>query len=201
MASVVEHPALARMLDVGDDDALARTFLVTDRIDSVALSDADVEALPSEVVDAITWQLADALRYLHERGLGHACIRAANVQLSRTAAVDHQGGLFVRLGLLGLYDLRAGRPGPANGPASAPDSRADDVYDLGVLLAEAFGPQAGTGSSGWFPFRRGGDPSWNALIAAMMSPDPAARPAAADVSAAARAVTGLVSSGRSGGRS
>jgi hypothetical protein len=200
LAAAVDHPALATMLDLADDEPGHRTALVTDRLASVSLAEADLTALPAAVVYAITWQLADALRYLHERGIGHARITADNVQLSRSAATDYQGGRFVRLGLLGLYDLSCGRPARNSAsehplhqrtgtPTSNRSAAADDVYDLGVLLAHTFGPQrVRTTSSGeaCFPVQQASDPSWNAVVASMITPERARRPSAAVVSAAAR---------------
>lgn len=138
------HPGVVRMLDFGqhgENAYLVMELLIGERLRN-RLARSGPGALPADEATRIVRQLADALAYLHRRGLVHRDVKPANIFI--TASGD------IRLLDFGL----AGPAGNHESPASPvprtwtplyaspetlkgvpPDFR-DDVYSLGCVVYE-----------------------------------------------------------------
>jgi eukaryotic-like serine/threonine-protein kinase len=76
-----EHPALVRLLDVGDETGQA--YFVMELIAGQTLAEALLSGpLPSKETAAIGARLAGALAYVHERGVVHRDVKPSNILLS-----------------------------------------------------------------------------------------------------------------------
>jgi predicted Ser/Thr protein kinase len=196
----LNHPGLVPVYDAGSagEDA----FVVLELIDGPPLrTRMDEGPLPAEDVREIAMGLAEALAYIHGRGVVHRDVTPSNVlcQDGRCRLVD--------FGIARLLDApRMTSPQLAIGTAAymAPEqvkgedvTGAADVYSLGLVLLEALtgakafpGPAAETSIA---RLARDPDtvtsvpPAWQPILAAMTARDPMARPTAAQV--AARLVT------------
>lgn len=192
----IRHDAIVRahaFLRHGD----GRNFLLLDLVRGPTLARRIAEApLTPEELQALAARLASALACLHAVGFIHGDLSAENVVVA--GAVE--GAVLLDLGLLHAGALGAGEiafsgrwsiAAPEH-LAGAPLSAATDLYALGLLLLSAASAAAGAA-----PLALGTDPAsalaaraagfdlepvpkvLRPLIAALLDPDPAARPAAA----------------------
>ncbi len=192
----LNHPVLVRVYDAGSehDDA----FVVLELIDGPPLSEKlKAEApMPSEDVADLGAELADALAYIHERGVVHRDVTPSNV----LCAPDGRARL-VDFGIARLLESpRVTATATTIGTACymAPEqvegrdvTPAADVYALGLVLLEALtGRREFVGSVHEVvaarlardpDTRTGVPPVWQGLLDRMCERDPAARPTAADV--------------------
>ncbi len=188
----IRHEAIVRahaFLRHGD----GRTFLLLDLVRGPTLAARLAEApLAPEELQGLAARLASALACLHGTGFIHGDLSAENVVVA--GAVE--GAVLLDLGLLHAGALGAGEiafsgrwsiAAPEH-LAGAPLSAATDLYALGLLLlsAAAGGPLAlgsdreSALSARAAPFDLEPVPkALRSLVAALLDPDPAARPSAA----------------------
>ena len=188
----LRHDAIVRahaFLRHGD----GRAFLLLDLVRGPTLAQRLTEApLDAEELGALAARLASALLCLHEAGFIHGDLSAENVVVAGSV----EGALLVDLGLLHAGALGAGEiafsgkwsiAAPEH-LAGAPLSAASDLYALGLLLLTASTdtpPSLGTDRGSAVaaraePFDLSPLPkALRGLVAALLDPDPTARPDAA----------------------
>uniref|UniRef100_A0A8C8VKL8 Membrane-associated tyrosine- and threonine-specific cdc2-inhibitory kinase n=1 Tax=Pelusios castaneus TaxID=367368 RepID=A0A8C8VKL8_9SAUR len=144
--------------------------------------------LPESWVRACLWDLLQALRHLHARGLLHMDVKPANVFLTEHHVCKlGDFGLVLELDRGDLSDAQEGDP-----RYMAPEllrgeySQAADVFSLGMTILEiACNLELPNGGEGWQQLRQGYLPpeftaglssELRALLAAMLEPDPRLRP-------------------------
>lgn len=188
------HPHLVRVYEVIEDP---RPAIVMETLTGATLA-ALVEDSPLGAADTalLGRQLASALGYLHGHGWLHLDLKPSNVVV--------QAGRAVLIDLSLLSHPGDGRPHAGTQGYRAPEQMtgrgltpATDVFGLGVTLGEALtgdlayggADRWGTGVSSrtaaWF-FRRRltkAPTALSGLVLACVDPDPARRPALADVRA------------------
>jgi hypothetical protein len=170
----LDHPAIVRVLDVGEDDEQA--WLVMELAPGQPLS--DLVPLPVDRATDVAAQVAEALAYAHARSVVHRDVKPANV------LVDGEGrARLLDFGIARRTDaadgitrsgLVAGSPpymAPEAMAGGAPDPRAD-VYSLGAMLRELLGEARPA--------------ALDAIVRRAMDADPARRPDAAALAGALR---------------
>jgi eukaryotic-like serine/threonine-protein kinase len=204
----LSHPGLITLLDAGT--TAGQPYLVMDLVEGTTLADCcQGTALAPERVAAIGAKLAEALDYVHGRGIVHRDVKPANVLLA------HDGR--VRLGDFGIARLMEGSAlhtatGMTIGTAAylAPEqvdeqagggtvSPATDVYSLGLVLLEALtGQRAYPGPPAKAALARLNTPPtipatlphrWRALLTWMTAVQPADRPSMGQVAAMLASLT------------
>lgn len=190
--SQLDHPDLARvgaLLPMPDGRALALVEAVAG-IELGALASARDRLTAAEVAGVVA-RLAGALDALHAAGLAHGDVSPSNV------VVAEAGPVLVDL-VAGASTAEAGTHGYASPTRRAGPSASDDVYALGrvglaLLGAGAEGGRLAAGRQGVGRGEdeedaHGGRAAVAALCGAACSADPADRPTAAQLAAAASAL-------------
>ena len=209
----LNHPGLVTLFDAVADDrnaGLDRVFLVMEFIDGNDLrTRLQSGAIDPAAAALIGGDVADALGYVHQRGVVHRDIKPANILLP--AERDHHTGLRAKLADFGIARLvdgtRLTATGSVLGTASylSPEQAAggtirpaSDVYSLGLVLIECL--------SGIRPFPgsvmesvvarlsrdpdvpTGFGPEWERLLRTMTARRPEDRPDASAVGAQLRSL-------------
>jgi hypothetical protein len=194
--AALSHPTLVQVYDAGEHDGDG--FVVLELVDGPTLRQIIAErgSLPADEVASLGAAMADALAYVHDRGVVHRDVTPANV----LCGPDGRPRL-ADFGIARLLDTtRITATASAIGTAAymAPEqvegkdvTPAADVYALGLVLREALtGRAAYSGASHEVAMARlVTDPDvvtdipsvWTPLLAAMTARDPALRPPAAEV--------------------
>ena len=204
----LNHPGLVTLLDAGVDTTTSgeRAYIVMELVDGTTLYE-EMGGLGPHQVAIIGADVADALHYLHSKGIVHRDIKPANILLTPW----HQPGRKFRSKLadLGIAKLKDGEPltetgvviGTANylspeQASGAGATPASDIYALGIVLLEAVtGTRAFEGTTAESLAARlvaspalpsSLDPDWASLLGWMTAREPSDRPNAAEVAAATR---------------
>ncbi|MBT1637046.1 serine/threonine-protein kinase [Clavibacter michiganensis] len=210
MLAGLSHPGLVTLFDVGDDVVgdRALAFIVMEIVDGTTLADRMKEGpLPGPEVARIGGILADALGYIHRRGVVHRDVKPANVLLARPEEPDEPAAAkLTDFGIARLVDgTRLTSTGSIVGTVSylSPEQALGeavgaptDVYALGLVLLECLTGRRtfpGTAAESTMarvvrdpeiPARLGA--SWVDLLGRMTRRDPATRPTAREVAAELR---------------
>jgi hypothetical protein len=207
----LNHPGLVTVFDAGVDPDQDRSFLVMEFVGGPTLAARLAggplgEAQLREVGAA----LAEALAFVHERGVVHRDVKPSNVLFADAA--DRQVVKLADFGIARMADsarlTQAGlivgsahylSPEQARGAEAGPPS---DVYALGLVLLEcltgepAF-PGAGIAAAAARlhsdpPIPAAVDPDLGRLLTAMTSREPAQRPTAQEVATSLSGVSGIM---------
>jgi beta-lactam-binding protein with PASTA domain len=209
-AASLSHPNIVQVYDFGNDPA--GPYIVMEQVAGGDLSAVLGErgALPPTAVARTGQQVADALATAHATGLVHRDIKPSNILLSPDGRVQ--------VADFGIAQAAAGSPVTATGITlgsvlyfSPEQARGDtatsasDIYSLGLVMYEMLtGQRAFSGDSpaavavarlsGSVPSpmaaRAEVPPSLDAIVRWCLATDPAARPAASELSVAlARFIT------------
>ena len=198
--ATLEHPTLVTLFDARLDAEPA--YLTTEFVDGDDLgARLRAGALPTDDVIPLTAAIADALAFMHERGVVHRDVKPANILLPRDPSPSAPFAKLADFGIARLVDGSRSTatgsvigtaaylsPEQAGGRAAGPPS---DIYSLGLVLIECV--------SGAMPFsgsalesavarltRRPDIPEglphdWRALLERMTEQDPSDRPTAEEV--------------------
>ncbi|MGJ1429032.1 serine/threonine-protein kinase [Clavibacter sepedonicus] len=209
MLAGLSHPGLVTLFDVGDDVVGDRVlaFIVMEIVDGTTLADRMKEGpLPGPEVARIGGILADALGYIHRRGVVHRDVKPANVLLAQAEDDEPAVAKLTDFGIARLVDgTRLTSTGSIIGTVSylSPEQALGeevgaptDVYALGLVLLECLTGRRtfpGTAAESTMarvvrdpeiPARLGA--SWVDLLSRMTRRDPETRPTAREVAAELR---------------
>jgi serine/threonine protein kinase len=159
LASQMNHPHIAAIYDLGEEDECA--YIVMEYIEGLPLSDLIPEGgLPFEQVRRYGAQIADALAYAHQQGVIHGDLKGSNILVTSEGNIKLLDfGLGRRVPRRGMTEVTSSRlplaevsatagtlpylaPEILRGNATSPQS---DVWALGVLLYQM--------ATGELPFR------------------------------------------------
>jgi len=210
LLATLNHPGLVTLLDAGlhhEDDNQVLTYLVMELVDGPDLRRTLKSGpLPAVSVASLGADLADALAYVHSKGVIHRDVKPANILLYPQ---EHDSRLYPKLTDFGIARLVEATvatahgatigtanylsPEQAQGGTVAPST---DIYSLGLVLLESLtGEKAFPGPiveaavarllrDPEIPESLGTD--WVDLLRAMTNRLPDARPAAQEAAAALR---------------
>ena len=142
-ALTLKHPHILPVHSFGRDDS-GRCFLVMDLVEGNALSKANPDNLSTRDKTRILSQTAEALKYIHARGLIHRDVKPDNILIG-----NHGEALLTDFGLTQQRELQsedrnqlAGTikymsPEQLQGKADVLDGRSD-VWSLGVVMHMLF---------------------------------------------------------------
>src|SRR4051794_2167701 len=203
--AALDHPSLVTVFDAGTDDDSGRPYLVMQLVEGPTLGEElRGDGLDPERVARYGAALADALGYVHERGLVHRDVKPANVLISDDGRVH-----LTDFGIARLVDsAHETRTGDVLGTpayfapeqvAGEPVGSAADVYALGIVLIECVTGRRpfGDGTPMEIALARVSSspdiPStlpqgWQSLLSSMTARAPAQRPAAAVVADSLRRI-------------
>jgi serine/threonine protein kinase len=206
----LRHPGIVSLLDAGSMPD-GTPFLVLElRTEPTLEALLARGALPAERVMTITRGLAEALAYLHVRGVVHRDVKPANAFVDDDdAARLTDFGIARVVGAASLtatgFTMGTARylaPEQLEGRAVTP---AVDVYALGLVMIECLsGEPAFAGTHAEVASARlvrdpelplSTPPRWRALLEAMTSRDPALRPDAGRVAAELAAISAPIVTG------
>ncbi|HEU4807243.1 MAG TPA: serine/threonine-protein kinase [Homoserinimonas sp.] len=203
LLATLNHPSLVTLFDASTDEA-GNAYLVMELVDGTDLhSRLRDGALDPGMVATIGQNLADALVYVHSKGVIHRDIKPGNILLPHPDA-DHTGpqAKLADFGIARIVDgSRLTATGKILGTATYfspeqalgdPLAPASDIYSLGLVLLECLtGEKSFAGSAVESMMARlSRDPevpaelgdSWVGLLKGMTNRAPDARPTARDVS-------------------
>ena len=207
LVASLSHPGVVTLFDAVADDEDNRAFLVLQHISGPDLrARLDEGPLDRATTTSIAMDIADALAYVHARGVIHRDLKPANILVQsldgRTIA------MLTDFGIAQLIDgSRLTATGSVLGTAAflspeqalgSPLTPASDIYSLGLVLIECLTGERvfpGTGLESAVA-RLSTDPAvpddvgeaWQALLRTMTAREPGDRPTAVEVAARLRAI-------------
>ena len=213
--ATLSHHGLVTLLDAGIDRSTtgeSRVFLVMELVNGTDLQrEIGSGPLVPRQIAYIGYDLAEALQYIHHRGVVHRDVKPSNVLFVDYS--DHSTRARVKLTDFGIAHRGIEKASPetvTTGTAAylSPEQvrrhevgPPTDVYSLGLVLLECFtGVIAFPGDPAESALARldrnplvprGLSPEWRDLLSAMTANDPAERPLAIDLVAALRSLVVL----------
>ncbi|WP_269454857.1 MULTISPECIES: serine/threonine-protein kinase [unclassified Rhodococcus (in: high G+C Gram-positive bacteria)] len=210
----LSHPGLVTLYDAGtalDDSGMPVPYLVMELIDGPTLSAyRRSRSMNAAHVARIGYELAEALAYIHDRGVVHRDIKPANILVAQAPDVGvGQCAKLADFGIARIVDAErltehgttVGTahylsPEQATGTSAGPPT---DIYTLGLVLIECLsGTMVFEGSAVAAAVARlhrdpdvpeGLGPDWHALLTEMTARRPEDRPDAAAVAHRLRALS------------
>ncbi len=202
--AALDHPSLVTVFDAGTDEETNRPFLVMQLVEGSTLADElRSGSMTEDRAARYGAELADALGYVHERGLVHRDVKPANVLISEDGRV-HLADFGIARIVDSAHETKTGdvlgtpayfAPEQVAGETVGPLA---DIYALGIVLFECMtGRRPFEGTAVEVAMARvAREPdipadlpgSWRQLLTAMTRRDPSARPSAADVATALRSI-------------
>jgi serine/threonine protein kinase len=136
-AKALFYPSLAPVLESGrcEVDGKSLVYVVTERAEAALSGIIPRKTLDPDKVRVIANRVADALSYVHDKGLVHGSVKPSNILLASDEwklsgdCVHAAAEAAERVQETGLYDA----PEVAEGRVTP----ASDVWSLGVIVAEA----------------------------------------------------------------
>src|SRR4051794_8889466 len=210
--AALDHPSLVTVFDAGTDGDSNQPYLVMQLIEGPTLSDElRGGRLQPERVARYGAALADALGYVHERGLVHRDVKPANVLITEDGRVHLADFGIARL-VDSAHQTKTGdvlgtpayfAPEQVAGEPVGPNA---DIYALGIVLIECLtGKRPFEGTAMEVAMARlarapeippGTTGDWASLLTAMTRRVPEERPGAEQVADALR----LIADGQTGER-
>jgi len=195
--AALDHPSLVTVFDAGTDDSTGQPYLVMQIVEGPTLgNELRSGALTEDRTARYGAELAEALAYVHERGLVHRDVKPANVLISEDGRV-HLADFGIARIVDSAHETKTGdvlgtpayfAPEQVAGETVGPSA---DVYALGVVLYECLtGRRPFEGTAVEVAMARLARPpdipadlpeEWRTLLTAMTMRDPAARPTSAQV--------------------
>ena len=159
LASQLNHPHIAAIYDLGEEDG--RAYIVMEYVEGLPLADLIPEGgMPIEQVERYAAQIADALAFAHEHGIIHGDLKGSNIIVTPEGNIKLLDfGLGRRIPRSGMAEVTSSSLPLAEVGATAgtlpylapevlrgsPTSVQSDVWALGVLLYQM--------ATGELPFR------------------------------------------------
>lgn len=192
-----EHPALVRLYETGL--AGDQTYLVMEYVEGVTLAESlRARSLAPRDAAALGVSLADALAYVHERGVVHRDVKPSNILISANGEVKlgdfgiaqlHDAATLTITGtMLGTVSYMA--PEQLEGTQVGPSA---DIWSLGIVLLESLtGQRVYEGSPSEIVARRLREPiplpsdlpvAWKILFSGMLDHRPDQRLTGREVTA------------------
>ncbi len=172
LASQLNHPHIAAVYDLGEEDGQA--YIVMEYVEGLPLADLISDGgMPSEQVGRYAVQISDALAYAHQQGVIHGDLKGSNIIVTPEGNVKLLDfGLGRRIARNGMEEITSSRLplaeiGATGGtlPYLAPEvlrggptNIQSDVWAVGVLLYQM--------ATGELPFR--GDTSFDLSLEIMV---------------------------------
>jgi serine/threonine protein kinase len=159
LASRLNHPHIAAIYDLGEEDG--RAYIVMEYVEGLTLADLIPEGgMPIEQVERYAAQIAGALAFAHQQGVIHGDLKGSNIIVTPEGNLKLLDfGLGRRIPRSGMVEVTSSRLPLAEAGATAgtlpylapevlrggPTSVQSDVWALGVLLYQM--------ATGELPFR------------------------------------------------
>jgi serine/threonine protein kinase len=159
LASQLNHPHIAAIYDLGEEDG--RAYIVMEYVEGLPLADLIPEGgMPLEQVERYAAQIAGALAFAHQQGVIHGDLKGSNIIVTPEGNIKLLDfGLGRRIPRSGMAEVTSSCLPLAEGGATAgtlpylapevlrgsPTSLQSDVWALGVLLYQM--------ATGELPFR------------------------------------------------